>query len=59
MNRCEGNKVVRIGRTRTRHGTIDARDIELIHRTDSVDEAYDWIVPQLAEKALEQPGAIL
>ncbi len=42
-----------------RHGTIDARDIELMHRTDSVDDAYDWIVLQLAEKALGQPGAML
>jgi len=42
-----------------RHGTIDAKDIELMHRTDSVDDAYDWIVRQLAEKALGQPGATL
>ena len=42
-----------------RHGTIDAKDIELMHRTDSVDEAYEWIVRQLAEKALGQPGATL
>jgi predicted Rossmann-fold nucleotide-binding protein len=41
------------------HGMIGARDIELVHRTDSVDEAYDWIVLQLAEKALGQPGATL
>jgi len=42
-----------------RHGMIDAKDIELMHRTDSVDDAYDWIVLQLAEKALGQPGATL
>ncbi len=42
-----------------RHGTIEARDIELMHRTDSVDDAYDWVVRQLAEKALGQPGATL
>jgi len=42
-----------------RHGTIDPEDIELLHRTDSVDDAYDWIVSQLAEKALAQPGATL
>ena len=42
-----------------RHGTIDFGDIELLHRTDSVDDAYDWIVRQLAEKALGQPGATL
>jgi uncharacterized protein (TIGR00730 family) len=42
-----------------RHGTIDPRDIELVHRTDSVDDAYEWVVRQLAEKALGQPGASL
>jgi uncharacterized protein (TIGR00730 family) len=42
-----------------RHGTIDSKDIELMHRTDSVDDAYEWIVRQLAEKALAQPGATL
>jgi len=41
------------------HGMIDARDIQLVHRTDSVDDAYEWIVRQLAEKALGQPGATL
>ena len=42
-----------------RHGMIDPKDIELVHRTDSVDEAFDWIVLQLAEKALGQPGATM
>jgi len=42
-----------------RHGTIDARDVELVRRTDSVDEAYDWIVRQLTDHALAQPGAML
>ena len=42
-----------------RHGTIDAKDVELVHRTDSPDEAYDWIVRSLAEHALGQPGAML
>ena len=41
------------------HGTIDPEDIRLMHRTDSVDDAYSWIVKQLAEKALAQPGATL
>ena len=41
------------------HGTIDRKDTELMFRTDSVDEAYQWIVKQLAEKALGQPGATL
>ena len=42
-----------------RHGTIDAADTELVHRTDSIDDAYAWIVRQLAEHALGQPGATL
>ncbi|HEY3074507.1 MAG TPA: LOG family protein [Burkholderiales bacterium] len=42
-----------------RHGMISSTDTELVFRTDSVDEAYDWIVLQLAEKALGQPGATL
>jgi uncharacterized protein (TIGR00730 family) len=41
------------------HGTIGARDVELLYRTDSVDEAYEWLVKQLAERALGQPGATL
>jgi uncharacterized protein (TIGR00730 family) len=42
-----------------RHGMIDPADIALVHRTDSVDDAYEWIVSQLAAKALAQPGATL
>ncbi len=42
-----------------RHGTIGAKDVELVYRTDSLDDAYDWIVRQLAEHALGQPGAML
>jgi uncharacterized protein (TIGR00730 family) len=44
---------------RVRHGTIGAGDVELVHRTDSVDDAYEWIVLQLAEKAIGQPGPSL
>ena len=40
-------------------GMIEPRDIELMFRTDSVDEAYDWIVLRLAEHALGQPGPTL
>ena len=42
-----------------RHGTIDAADIEIMHRTDSVDEAYNWVVAQLLKHALAKPGAML
>jgi hypothetical protein len=42
-----------------RHGTIDAADVDLVHRTDSVDDAYDWLILQLTEQALGKPGAML
>jgi hypothetical protein len=42
-----------------RHGTIGARDLELMHHTDSVDDAYNWTVQQLTEHALGQPGPML
>jgi hypothetical protein len=42
------------------HGTISARDTKLVHRTDSVNDAYDWVVGQLVAKhALAQPGPML
>ncbi len=40
-------------------GTINREDIDLMYRTDSIDAAYEWIVLQLAEKAIGQPGATL
>ena len=42
-----------------RHGTINAADVDLVHRTDSVDNACDWIVRHLTEHALSRPGAML
>ena len=42
-----------------RHGTIDAEHLKIMHRTDSVDEAFDWVAAQLLEHALGQPGAML
>jgi len=42
-----------------RHGTINAEDVELFHRSDSVDGAFDWIVAKLSEHALGNPGAML
>jgi uncharacterized protein (TIGR00730 family) len=42
-----------------KHGMINARDVDLMRRTDSVDEAYDWIILQLAEQALGEPGPTL
>ncbi len=40
-------------------GTIDRSDLELFFRTDSVDDAFDFITRELAEHALASPGATL
>jgi uncharacterized protein (TIGR00730 family) len=42
-----------------RHGMISPEDTGLVHRTDSVDDAYEWIVAQLSASALGKPGATL
>jgi len=42
-----------------RHGMINAADVSLVHRTDSVDDAYEYIVTQLTRDALGQPGPML
>jgi uncharacterized protein (TIGR00730 family) len=42
-----------------RHGTIDAADLNLVHRTDSVEEACAWLVRRLLDDALARPGAML
>jgi uncharacterized protein (TIGR00730 family) len=42
-----------------KHGTISARDLNLMHHTDSVDDAYDWITRQLTERSLDKPGPTL
>ena len=42
-----------------RYGTIDPADLELFFRTDSVDEAFDFITEQLSAYGLEQPGPTL
>ena len=42
------------------HGTISPRDVELMFRTDSVDDAYNWIVKRLLRRqALARPGPTL
>ena len=40
-------------------GTIGAQDLDLIHHTDSVDEAFDFITRELTEFALATPGGSL
>ncbi len=42
-----------------RHGTIDREDLQLFHRTDSVDEAFEIVTRHLTEHALAERGAIL
>lgn len=39
-----------------RAGTIDAKDTELFHRTDSVDDAFGWLVPRLLPQAADRGG---
>jgi len=42
-----------------KYGTISPTDLDLFHKTDSVDEAFDYIVSNLTASALEKPGGIL
>ncbi|HEY1505800.1 MAG TPA: LOG family protein [Stellaceae bacterium] len=42
-----------------RFGTISAGDVNLFHRTDSVDEAFEILTKSLIENALPVPGATL
>ena len=42
-----------------RHGTIDPEDVELFHRTDSLEEAYEIITRGLIDNALSVRGATL
>jgi hypothetical protein len=41
------------------YGTISPGDLDLFHRTDSLDEAYDIITKGLTENALGSPGPVL
>ena len=42
-----------------KYRTIGADDLGFFFRTDSVDEAYDFVTRELAEHALGLPGASL
>ncbi len=42
-----------------KYGTIDRKDLDLFFRTDSVDDAFDFITRELTEHALTSPGATL
>jgi len=39
-----------------RWGTISPEDLELFHRTDSVDDAFDFITSELEKHVLSRPG---
>jgi len=41
------------------HGMIDRADLDLLFRTDSVDEAYDYITKELGTHSLGTPGPTL
>ena len=42
-----------------RYGVIDAEDLKLLHQTDSVDDAYQYIVNALSKYSIAEPGATL
>jgi uncharacterized protein (TIGR00730 family) len=42
-----------------RHGTINAEDVGLFHRTDSVDEAFEIVTRDLMRYAMAERGAFL
>ena len=42
-----------------RYGTINAEDMMLLHRTESVDDAYEFVVGELSRYAETERGAIL
>ena len=42
-----------------KHGTISAEDMDLFFKTDTVDEAFDFITRELVDKSLGTPGGVL
>jgi uncharacterized protein (TIGR00730 family) len=45
--------------TMARYGTISPQDTDLFFTTDSVDEAYEYLVTELTEHALSTPGGAM
>ena len=41
------------------YGAINPEDVKLFYQTDSIDEAYDYIVGHLSKYSLQEPGATL
>ncbi len=42
-----------------RFGTIERENLDLVFRTDSVDEAFEFVTDELARYALKHPGGYL
>ncbi len=42
-----------------KYGNIDAADLDIFFSTDSVEEAYNYLVDELSKYALKEPGATL
>jgi hypothetical protein len=42
-----------------RYGTINEQDLDLMFRTDSIDEAFDYLTRELIAFNLHRPGATL
>lgn len=42
-----------------KYGTISASDLELFYRTDSVDDAFDYISKKLSEHHIDSPGGAM
>lgn len=42
-----------------KYGLIDAADVKLFHRSDSVDESFEFITSELGKYAMDRPGAEL
>jgi uncharacterized protein (TIGR00730 family) len=42
-----------------RYGMIDSTDVQILHVTDSVDDAFEYVTHQLNEYASAERGAIL
>jgi predicted Rossmann-fold nucleotide-binding protein len=41
------------------YGTISASDLDIMYRTDSVDDAFDFITKSLSRRELKTPGGWL
>ena len=39
-----------------KYGTISASDLDLFHRTDNIDDAYDYITDELTKHHIDKPG---